>query len=695
MRRRLARAALLALLGAIIALAWPLEPLPEAAPTPRVLDRNDQIIAELPGPGTRVGEPMVELPELLERALLAAEDHRFHGHVGVDPIGIARAFVANVQAGEIVQGGSTITQQLVRTVWARPSGWRGKLWEAWTALRLERRLDKDAILVEYANRVYFGHMAWGVDAAAQTYFDKDPAHLSLAEAALLAALPRRPSELDPWTAPDAALEARSRVLDRIEALDWASADELTVARDEPIALRVELPYGHAPHFVRTLDLQPGDNRTTLDLDLQLEVEGIVASALRDLQNRNVAHAAVLVVDRETAQILAYVGSASWDAEDGQVDGVRARRSPGSALKPFVYWLGLESEAITLATLIDDTPGSWSTSHGTWSPTNYDESWYGPTRARVALASSRNLPAVRVLELVGVAELHRRLSDLGLTTLTERPDHYGLALSLGDAEVRLDELVAAYLALASEGRVRRLRARPGGQRDGARVGSAPAADLVLDALDDPDARAPAFGVDSVLEPDFPLSAKTGTSVGWRDNWAMGVTTDVVVGVWVGNFDGSPMVNISGITGAGPILRQVVEIVHSAKPAPHRHADVVEGPICPRTGLRRGADCPNTVLERFVRGTAPTEVCDHDAGHTARLISPEHGTTWYVEDSRPRAQQAIALRALAPTGSAVRWELDGERIAEGTEARWVPVSGAHTVALYVDDALVDRASIHVGP
>ena len=245
-------------------------------------------------------------------------------------------------------------------------------------------------------------------------------------------------------------------------------------------------------------------------------------------------------------------------------------------------------------------------------------------------------------------------------------------------------------------MRPLRRQPGDPRSRARtVGDPAAAALVLDVLDDPDARAAAFGVDSVLEPDFPMAAKTGTSVGWRDNWAVGVTSEVVVGVWVGNFDGSPMVNVSGISGAGPILRQVAEIVHTGRNEEFGHPSLVEGPICPETGERRGPDCDNAILERFLPGTAPTETCEHGAGPGPALISPEDGTTWYVEADRPREQQAIALRATAPRGSDVRWSIDGVVVAEDAAARWVPEAGAHEIVLEVDGLTVGRSRIHVGP
>jgi penicillin-binding protein 1C len=743
-------------IGALTWVFWPVE-LPVAPASPRLEDRHGELLASRPEPGTAAGAPVTELPQNIADALVAAEDHRFRSHPGVDPIGIGRAVRANLQAGHVVQGGSTIPQQLVRSLWPRPPGLRGKAWEAAWAVRLDAQLDKDTLLLEYANRLYFGHLATGIDAASHVYFGQDPSALSVSEAALLAALPRAPSRLDPWRNPDAALAARDRVLQRMHDTDVLDDAGLALALAEPVQLAHVAPSEHAPHFVRWLDAGPGTTQTTLDLGLQRDVEALVAHHVAELEDHNVHHAAVVVLDTRTNQVLAYVGSADWRAADGQVDGAQALRSPGSALKPFTYQLGLESRDMTLASVISDLPGTWATTHGSWAPRNYDESYWGPIRAREALATSRNLPAVRVLEQVGVAELHRRLVDLGLTSLDQRPAHYGLGLTLGTAEARLIELTAAYAALGRGGRVLPVQTRMDAPRPDARqVGEAAAAWLILDALDDPDARARAFGVDSVLEPDFPLAAKTGTSVGYRDNWAMAVTPQVTVGVWVGNFDGSPMVRVSGVTGAGPLMRAVVEAAHDrdagdqAFPKPR---GIVQRPICPVSGMAPSDACATTVRERFLAGTQPetpdtwiqdvqvhpdgalgtgcpgtrtVRVIDWPAEYVAwaqaaeqprwpevdracvetatadptgsAILQPADGVSFWIEGDRPLEQQAIALVAAAPgRAREAVWRVDGQVVATvgpPFRARWLPTPGMHVVTLHVDGHPAGSAQVWVG-
>ncbi|MCP4915856.1 MAG: penicillin-binding protein 1C [Proteobacteria bacterium] len=688
MKRRLA--GLLAVLTAavLIAFAWPVDSLPPPSDAPVVLDRNGHTIAREGTPDRAMGSPVDRVPKWVELTLLAAEDHRFRTHVGIDPTAIVRAANANLRAGEVAQGGSTITQQLVRTVWPRRTRWLGKLDEAWTAVRLELRTDKDTILLEYANRVYFGRNAYGIDAAALQFFDKSPETLSLSEAAMLAALPRRPAAHDPFEHPDQALDARNSVLLRLDELGWADVED---ALATPLEARSAPIWRDAPHFVRHLEAaRDSQVETTLDLELQRRVEEIIEGQLRQLDGRNVTNAAVLVVDRASAGILAYVGSADWSAEAGQVDGVQALRSPGSALKPFVYELALAEEHLTLASLVDDLPGAWTTTHGTYRPTNYDESFYGRIRVREALATSRNLPAVRVLEQVGLAELHMRLRLVGFRSLEERPGHYGLALALGDGEVSLYELVEGYLALASGGRHRALRSDRAAERvapvqvlDGAASG------LVLDVLDDPDARARAFGVDSVLEPSFPMAAKTGTSVGWRDNWAMGVTPEHVIGVWVGNADNSPMQDVSGVTGAGPILRAVAEEAYTSQKTELYRAELVKGPICPDTGLRRGDSCPHGMPELFAPGTVPDRECDHDRDldPPARLVSPDDASTYYLEGA------SLPLRATGPRGTEFVWLADGVEVGRGEGVRWAASDGEHDVELLADGESVARHHIWV--
>jgi penicillin-binding protein 1C len=750
--------ALCVVVGGGVAGVWLATPpsLPPVVESARVLDRHGALLSERPAPERARGEALTAPPETLARAIIAAEDRRFMGHLGVDPRAIARAAVANLRAGEVVQGGSTLTQQLVRTLWTRPPGLRGKLWEAAWALRLEAHLTKSQILSEYLNRVYLGGVAYGVDAAARALYDKRPEALSVAEAALIAALPRRPGALDPFRDRPQAKAARDRVLTTMLELGLITPAEHQEALDQPLGLRREPPLGGVWHLVRRLNPAPGELTVTLDARLQKDVEALVRGVVASLHDQAVSQAAAIVVDRQSGEVLAYVGSVGFDSPGGQVDGVMAPRSPGSALKPFIYQLGLEGGHITLATPLLDLPQTWATTHGAWTPTNYDERHHGPVLAREALARSLNIPAVRVLEAVGVASLHHRLIELGVTTLAERPDHYGLGLALGDAELRLDELTAAYLALANGGRARPLVFRGDDPRPvGVQVGEARAAALILDALDDDSARAGAFGLGSVLEPTFEMAAKTGTSVGWRDNWAFGITGELVIGVWVGNFDGAPMREVSGITGAAPLLRAIAERaqlgLHDQLP---RVKGLIPREICPLSGALVGPSCPGARLERFLPGTAPDEVCpwhvelpldasgalawgcpnttsrlvvrwppeaqawaaeanlprwpdqDHScvaqAGATATtapaIVYPGDGLSFFLEPDRPAEHQAIPLRAAAPSAArSAIWRVDGvplPPVGPPFSTRWPLSPGAHTLSLSVDGVEAPTVTVYVG-
>ncbi|MBK9645512.1 MAG: penicillin-binding protein 1C [Deltaproteobacteria bacterium] len=730
--------------------------LPPVVESARVLDRHGALLSERPAPERARGEALAAPPETLARAIIAAEDRRFMSHVGVDPRAIARAALANLRAGEVVQGGSTLTQQLVRTLWTRPPGLRGKLWEAAWAVRLELHLNKSQILSEYLNRVYLGGVAYGVDAAARTLYDKRPEALSVAEAALIAALPRRPGALDPFRDRSQAKAARDRVLTTMLEVGLITAEEHGEALEQPLGLRREPPMGGVWHLVRRLNPAPGALTVTLDARLQKDVEALVRGMVASLREQAVSQAAAIVVDRQSGEVLAYVGSVGFDSPGGQVDGVMAPRSPGSALKPFIYQLGLERGHITLATPLMDLPQTWTTTHGAWTPTNYDERHHGPVLAREALARSLNIPAVRVLEAVGVASLHHRLVELGVTTLDERPDHYGLGLALGDAELRLDELTAAYLALANGGRARPLVFRADDPRPvGVQVGEARAAALILDALDDDSARAGAFGLGSVLEPSFEMAAKTGTSVGWRDNWAFGITGELVIGVWVGNFDGAPMREVSGITGAAPLLRAIAERaqlgLHDQLP---RVKGLIPREICPLSGALVGPSCPGARLERFLPGTAPDAVCPwhvevplDDSGALAvgcpntstrlvvrwpaeaqawaaeanlprwperdnscvtpegaatttspAIVYPGDGLSFFLEPDRPAEHQAIPLRAAAPSAAKTAiWRVDGvplPPVGPPFSTRWPLSPGAHTLSLSVDGVEAPTVRVYVG-
>lgn len=560
------------------------------------------------------------------RALVAAEDLRFYRHPGVDPFAILRAAIQDLAARRVVSGASTLTQQLARTLVKRPRTLRGKLAEMALAIRIEWSLSKREILEQYQNRVVFGPSLRGVEAASRFYFDKPARDLSLAEAAALASLPRGPSLYDPAKGAARLTRRRDRVLGRMRAAGLASAEEAERAAREPLVIARAGSGLGAPHLVRAImagaiepRLGPLRNRAreitlTIDRTLQREIEVLAEGAVRALEGRHVSAAAVVVIENETGEILAYVGSP--DIEDaarlGHNDGVLALRQPGSALKPFVYELAMERLGWTAATALPDVELYLPTRDGDYHPNNYDGRFHGPVRIREALANSFNVPAVWAASALGPPRVLERLRALGLLSLGEDAEHYGVAIALGDGEVRLLDLAAAYAALARGGALRPPRAvKAAVGKDGAPI-PLPAAEeipvmdpgaayVVTSILADPEARLASFGAGSALELPFPAAAKTGTSKGFRDNLAVGFTPEVTVAVWVGNFDGSPMEGVSGVSGAGPLFHDALVAAMRGRRAVSfaEPAGLEEIAVCSLSGELPGPACEHTRREVFAR------------------------------------------------------------------------------------------------
>jgi penicillin-binding protein 1C len=701
-----------------------LTPLPSAwfaeIPERVVLDRHGAVLArrDVPGPGGSSWVSLQQIAPSVVQALVAAEDQRFYRHWGVDPRAVGRAAWASWRAGRVVQGGSTLTQQTARLLAGRPRGLPGKGLEAWRALRLDLHLDKEQILEWYLNRAYFGRGAYGIAAAAQRVFDESPRSLSLAEAALLVGLLPAPERLHPEIDPQAARRVRDQVLQRMVLTGALQPEAAELARAEPVELRPRLREEIAPHLVaRVLDehRQQPTLRTTLDRTLQQQVEREVTAQLDQLEGLEVDHAAVLVVDVPTGEILAYVGSGGWQRRDGQFDGVRGRRSPGSALKPFVYALAIEAGWRPSDVLLD-IPRRYATRHGSWAPENYDRSFRGPLSLREALATSANLPAVQMLEEVGPSTLHTRLRAIGFE-LPEPTSHYGLGLALGDAEVTLEALTAGYAALAREGRYRPLRAVPGEGGEEVPLVAAGVAAVVADILADPVARRATFGRYGPLERPYRAAVKTGTSTGYRDNWTVGFTDRYAVGVWVGNFDGRPMGDVSGVTGAGPLWARVMDLVTEERSDLDRPG-WERRPACALSGGSPGEACPHQVEDWVAPGADPRPPCrwhrpgcpviwppdlvgwardegllDPSAQQCAgegelHIVYPAPGTVVYVDPRAPAELQKVALRAAAPVGAQVEWRVDGVvvgRSGPGEPALWQPpTTGLHEVVA----SLVDR-------
>jgi penicillin-binding protein 1C len=563
-------------------------------------------------------------------ALLAAEDRRFYDHLGVDPVAIVRAAFTDLAKGRFAAGGSTLTMQLARILRPHPRTLRGKIFEAALAVRIEWSFGKDRILEQYINRAGFGPNLRGLASASQAYFDKSPASLSLAEASLLAGLPRGPSLYDVTRRPDLARRRRDRVLGRMQSAGWIGSAEAEEARSEPLLPQAHRPSFGAPHLVEGLvsgslgDLQPGlaealrgpvsRIETTLDAGLQRVAEAQIAAAMGELQPKGIGAASAVVVENATGDVLAYVGAPDFfDAPHlGRNDGARARRQPGSTLKPFLYELAMEKLGFDPSTRLPDVELHVEEEGRDYSPRDYDDHFRGPVRLREALGSSLNVPAVWTALQTGVEPLLDRLHELGFDALDKDARYYGPALALGDGEVTLLELVRAYATLARSGVDRPLRfvtnVEGGGHAPVAlepapehRVMPARFADLVTDVLKDHDARRGSFGDRTVLDFPFEVAAKTGTSKGYRDNWAVGFTRAVTVVVWAGNMSGEPMTDVSGITGAGPLLHAILESAmqgRSARALPvsrEDHPGLARVTVCALSGEAAGPDCPYRVDE----------------------------------------------------------------------------------------------------
>ena len=666
-------------------------------------------------------------PDLLS-AFVELEDRRFFRHHGIDWAAAGRAAWDNVRHGAIVSGASTLTMQLARLLVPIDRSFVGKVEQAAWALRLEAHLSKAAILEQYLNRVPLGQGTSGVAAASALYFGAAPDRLSLAQAATLAGLAHAPSSDNPFVSPSRALRRRAVALARLGAAGHALPETIRRAAAEPLIPHDAAHPFLAPHFTSWL-LQAEDTsasprrgvwRTSVDLDLQQAIEAEVRHTVDLLRDKGGRQAAAVVLDNRSGEVLAWVGSPDfWADTAGQVDMVVSPRQPGSALKPFLYGLAFDRGA-TPATVLADVATTYQTASGPYHPRNYDRSFHGPVRAREALASSYNLPAVALADRIGFGTLLHGLRQAGFTSLDRSAEFYGLGLALGNGDVTLLALANGYRALANEGSWYPYTTdaqAPGTGPSGApvRVISAASAAQVLDVLADADARIPGFGLNTPFDFPFRTAAKTGTSRHFTDNWAVGVTERFTVAVWVGDFSGRPMQGVSGVSGAGPLLHRAV-LVTAARYAPGTlpspsEAGLVRARICRVSGQLATGRCPATD-EWFKAGTAPTTLCDwhlEDGVHlpveyadwagrrdepvpgplspvppvptvgrdeTAefRIVSPQSGDLYRIPPGVESRYATLGLKAAGGRSGEVRWLVDGQPLSG---SRWVLASGRHQI------------------
>ncbi len=642
-----------------------------------LLDRRGEVLQEMRiDPKVRALDwaALRDVSPPLVAAVLRSEDRRFRGHRGVDWTAAASAAVHDA-FGRGARGASTVTMQLVPFLdgtlsrgTSRRTAFR-KLSQMRAALALEKTWSKDEILEAYLNLVSFRGELKGISAASWGLFGKDPGGLSQTESLLLAALLRSPNASE-----DGVVRRAARLAAAMGSP--VSSGELSALA----ATRLNGPGGIrpraalAPHAARLLLSKSGERvASTLSADVQRFASSALACQMAELAGRHAGDGAILAVSNRTGDILAYVGNAGDLSSARYVDGVRARRQAGSTLKPFLYGLAIERRVLTAASLLSDSPLDVQTAVGLYAPKNYDREYKGLVSVRTSLAGSLNVPAVRAGMLVGEDAFVGRLKDLGFS-LEESGDYYGPSLALGAADVSLFELVNAYRTLANGGAWSPLRLLPGKGPGWKRAMSAEAAFIVSDILADREARSVTFGLENPLSTRFRAAVKTGTSKDMRDNWCVGYTRDYTVGVWIGNFSGEPMRDVSGVTGAAPLWLEVMKFLHRGRPGtPPRPP---EGVVSQRVAFEDGVEPPRT--EWFLKGTERGTVALAPRSPAARIAYPAGGEIIAIDPDIPPERQEVFFEADGDT-EGLSWTLDGEPLAPAGAASWKPRGGNHTVRI----------------
>ncbi|MEJ2044878.1 MAG: penicillin-binding protein 1C [Reinekea sp.] len=573
----------------------------------RFYDRNDELLQVLISDDGffRLSVDTGQLPELFIETLLLQEDQYFYQHPGVNPLAIVRAAGANLASGQIVSGASTITMQLARMLERQPRTVAVKVQEMFRALQLEMRYSKDEILQFYLSIAPYGGNLEGVNAATYAYFGKPARQLTPAQIALLVVLPKAPNRTRPDRHPATAKARRDELLVKMHNNGLIDAETLARAVNEPVPTeRLAFP-ARIPHlawYLKAQHPQQSDFHTTLELTTQLRAEHIVQQYIQGLYRLGIHNASVVVLDTQSHELRALVGSADYlDREhEGANNGAVALRSPGSTLKPFLYGLAMDNGLIAEKTQLEDIPFSVAG----YSPRNYSKTFRGQVTVREALIDSLNVVAVRLSQQLGIDQLHQLLQRGGISSLDQPADYYGLPLVLGGVEVSLLELTNLYAALANYGEYRPYRiarATPAArlaESRATRLLSPEASWLVADILTD------------VERPDFPsiwqysksrptVAWKTGTSYGNQDAWSIGFHPEYTIGVWVGNFDGTPATQLSGNSAAAPLF---FDLMQSLVKEPTRWlakpAGIAQRQVCDICGLPGNRYCPNRTSEQYI-------------------------------------------------------------------------------------------------
>jgi penicillin-binding protein 1C len=646
-----------------------------------LLDRNGRILYEMrvDKKGRRLAwTELKDISPALLRAVLQIEDRRFYGHHGVDWRGLTGSLITFPRTSK-VRGASTITMQLTALLDKRlkPRGARRTFWQKWDQVRAARALEKSwskaQILEAYLNLIFYRAELQGIAAATRGLFHKEPNGLNDTESLILASLISSPNASIDRIIQRASFFGRSLGLPVMdETLKQATYDGLRspyhiepVADLAPQAARLLLKGGAAQAF------------STLDGRLQQRALEILNHHLDLLKEGNVSDGAVLVADNQTGEILVYVGNGGPASSASELDGVTSRRQAGSTLKPFLYELAIEKGLLTAASLMDDSPLQVSTASGLYVPQNYDHIFRGLVSVRTALSASINIPAVRTLILVGLDPFVERLKALGFVSLTEDGDYYGPSLALGSADITLWELTNAYRTMANQGRWGPLNLSLNQRNEKSkRVFDKNSAAVISHILSDRESRSTTFGLENVLSTRFWTAVKTGTSKDMRDNWCLGYSEKYTVGVWVGNFSGAPMRNVSGVSGAAPIWLDVMNILHANRPS--RPPRLPEGVVLAEVSFEQDREPKR--MECFLRGSEPVTQVRRNAGYQKpHILYPVQDTLISLDPEIPEDLQRVPFQ-FQPALAQYEWVLNQEKIGISESLfLWKPKRGTYTLSI----------------
>jgi len=692
----------------------------------KIFDRHGRLLREIMSKDYKTGVwiRLSEISPHLLKTTIIREDRRFYLHPGIDLLALGRALLDNIRYGRITSGGSTITMQVAKfCLGIKDRSIIIKFQEILYALKLELYLSKSKILEIYLNRAPYANLTYGVESASAFYFRKKSIDLSLGESSILAAIPKAPSLYDPYINPKQVSLEKEKILS--ELLKTRIIDSLSfhiAVRESLNIVTADINF-EAPHFVDYIIDKLEKCRinnclsvtTTIDADIQRNISKMTETSLKTLSEYNVNQASVLVLDRASGEVIAMVGSKDYfDARNGQVNGCLSLRQPGSSIKPFLYILALET-GIAINSILPDTIWEFKLPDNTiFAPRNFGNKYHGPTRVREALGSSLNVPTVYLLEKVGFPRFFSFLKELDFSSLNRNATFYGLSLGLGSGEVTLLEMVNAYRTIARGGMTSEPRSIISIEtrseypqvhvKKERKIFSPSAAYIITDILSDNGSRIKAFGDDSPMNLPFPCAVKTGTTKDYKDNWCVGFTTSYVVGVWVGNFDATPMQGVSGVSGAAPLFRDImIELHRSSYPTRFPEPpNLTTARVCGKSGLIARDECPVKIDEIFIPGTEPRESCAvcrdtsgtrpvaylglHpalNADHPFAIINPRSGDIYKINPQVSYRTQGIKfiVETIGDLGD-LDFMLDGRSLGKIKYPYgyvWSPVAGEHVLVV----------------